>query len=138
MNTPFPQANDIYKVIWLVDSKHEQKLMRSLDFIDMRVTSRQLEYYSNAAQFLGLLSNGVLTQLAKSIFSLNKNQIIQKIAMLIKESIVFKNYFENNDRNEIIGLIKKIYGYSDSTALRRFVTVKVWIEWARKILKENY
>jgi hypothetical protein len=137
MNTPFPQANDIYRVIWMVDSKISSRLGIYLEFVDMSITARQLEYYQNAGEFLGLISEGKPTLLAQKIFSGSKNYVIESVAQLIKNSIIFKNYYLNNDKKEVINLIRKIYGYSTSTANRRFITVKVWTKWAISILGRN-
>jgi 5'(3')-deoxyribonucleotidase len=137
MNTPFPQANDIYKVIWLIDSKISQKLAKSLDFINMNISLRQIEYYQNAGEFLGLLSEGMPTKLAMEIFIKSKEDVINKVAKLVKESIIFNQYYFNVDKSEVVSLLKKLYKYSHSTAERRFVTVKSWTEWAKKILKER-
>ena len=137
MNTPFPQADDIYKVIWLIDSKISQKLSESLDFINMNISLRQIEYYQNAGEFLGLLSEGMPTKLAMEIFIKSKEEVINKVAKLVKESIIFNQYYINDDKSEVVSLLKKLYNYSHSTAERRFVTVKAWTEWAKKILKER-
>jgi hypothetical protein len=136
MNTPFPQANDIYKVIWLIDSKINQKLSKSLDFINMNITPRQIEYYQNAGEYLGLLSEGKPTNLAIDIFSKSRQEIILNVALIIKKTIIFNKYYQNNDKDEVVKLIQKLYDYSPSTSERRFITVKVWTDWAKKILRE--
>jgi 5'(3')-deoxyribonucleotidase len=137
MNTPFPQANDIYKVIWLIDSKISQKLSMSLDFINMNISLRQIEYYQNAGEFLGLLNEGMPTKLAKEIFIKSKEEVLNKIAKLVKKSIIFDQYYVKQDKNHVVNLLMELYKYSHSTAERRFVTVKAWTEWAKKILKEK-
>lgn len=135
--TPFPQADDIYKVIWLVDSKINQKLVKALDFINMEISPRQIEYYQNAAEFLGLLSKGVPTKLAIEVFVKSSEEVINKVAYLVKKSIVFDHYYLNQDKSYVLNLLKELYHFSQSTAERRFVTIKAWTEWAKKILKEK-
>jgi hypothetical protein len=137
MNTPFPQADDIYKVIWLIDSKISQKLSKYLDFINMNISPRQIEYYKNAGEFLGLLNGGLPTKFAIEIFIKSKEEVINKVAKIIKKSIIFNQYYINHDKSQVVGLIKEIYKYSHTTAARRFVTVKAWTDWAKKILKEK-
>jgi hypothetical protein len=137
MMTPFPQADDIYKVIWLVDSKVNQKLAKVLDFINMAISPRQIAYYQNAAEFLGLFSQGVPTKLAIEIFTKSKEEVIHRAANLIKNSIIFDHYYLNNNKGYVLSLLKELYHFSQSTAERRFVTIKAWTDWAKKILKEK-
>ena len=136
-NIPFPQANDIIKIIKLLmngerilDDKEE-----TMKLIQVNST-RQVAYYFSALQYFKFLTHKKqFTPLAKSMEG-NEAMITDYIYhYLLEDKLVsrfFKKYKMNKKPNiiEIRNSIKKSNkNLSESTINRRASTIKAWIEW---------
>ncbi len=142
-SVPYPQANDIDKIIDLVtySSKGLTNKKSIADFFDF--DERQGDYYANAAIYLGLVkrtdgsSEFELTREGQYLCtSLNRNKrnylLLQQ--MLKKPSfneIINANYYNRNDLDidYVADVIQKYAKINITTARRRSSTVLNWIKW---------
>lgn len=165
---PFPQADDFNKVVNLCEEliKHQslaynndedqanskaglykEEISEIFEF-----TSRQADYYANAARFLGLVSIDRklvrLTELGYKIIQLPLTEKQIEFTKLILSSIPFAKVFEaylNNSGNLGISTVMSIVESCDienlnteaDTFPRRCLTVKSWIEWIATQIKED-
>lgn len=141
---PFPQANDVNKVIDTVTLVNQgytskQELADFLEFDD-----RQGDYYANAARFLGLLdrrnNNYYITDSGKAFLKLSSSI---KRAEFVAEQLaarpvfhqVFHQLLENNldiaslESINIEAIVEENTELGGSTPHRRASTVKQWIRW---------
>lgn len=147
----FPQANNFDRVINLcemleISERERDEITEKYDFV-----SRQTNYYTDAAIYLGLVNKtGIksfeLTDEGKRILKLKYKERQIAFARLILSHKVFymitKSYFENlempND-DEIVDYMKKSNLYkieSNSTFYRRASTIKSWIYWIVNLITE--
>lgn len=146
--TPFPQADKFERVINICELLAASELNTGLRHFELTTnyafTSRQTDYYTNAAIYLGLIKKDnscyVLTDIGKSILKLGyKRRQLELCTLILQHKIfnsVLKEYFKNNkimppeDRIiEIMQNLKIDEIYSDNTLKRRSYTVKKWIKW---------
>lgn len=147
----FPQANNFDRVINLcemleISERERDEITEKYDFV-----SRQTNYYTDAAIYLGLVNKTgkksfELTDEGKRILKLKYKERQIAFARLILSHKVFymitKSYFENlempND-DEIVDYMKKSNLYkieSNSTFYRRASTIKSWIYWIVNLITE--
>ena len=135
---PFPQADNIYKLMKIVDSFSGKNHLETFKNIDLDLSQRQYKYYLDAAIYLDLLDKaGSATELGVSIFSSDKKTLFKSMVVQILTKKIFFDFYKLNDSNKTIFFLTKEYKLSKSTAKRRFITVKTWVNWCRIILKEN-
>ena len=141
---PFPQANDLNKVIDTVTLVNQgytskQELADILEFDE-----RQGDYYANAARFLGLLdrenNNFYITDSGKAFLKLTSSI---KRAEFIAEQLAIRPVFhqvfhqllvngpeiDSLDSIDIETIVEENTELSGSTPHRRASTVKQWIRW---------
>jgi len=163
-NIPFPQADSFERVINLceiINSEKDKYILRedlssNYEFTEKDTfDSRQVDYYTNAAIYLGLLEKDkdfygnilyTLTTEGFSLFGLHISKRQLKFAELILKHEVFKKalvlYFHKADvptKREIVPIMKasNLYGIgSDSTFERRSSTVISWINWIIGLIEE--
>lgn len=144
-NVPFPQANNMNKIIKLMmcgesvlfDKEQAMKIIEVS-------TTRQVAYYFSALQFLKYLTHDKkFTDLGKSI-SGNKEAIINDIYFQLKNDKLFNRFYEmfKSMKNVDINRIKKHLKdekqeLSESTINRRASTIKAWVEWMYIIDNKN-
>lgn len=151
---PFPQADSFERIINLCELLHEQELSRNDVTERYAFDSRQTNYYTDAARYLGLLEKrtekGVpvytLSNEGKHIFSLNYKQRQLEFCKCILSHKAFsdtlKKYFECGvmpERNEIIRIMQKSNLYNinrDSTFERRSSTIKGWLNWVVSLIND--
>ncbi|MFN8431301.1 MAG: transcriptional regulator [Spirosomataceae bacterium] len=149
-DTPFPQANSFERVINLCELLNQkgfiskEEITQNYDF-----DSRQTDYYSNAAKYLGLVeikrdvATGLigcfLTKKGKSIFNLSLTERQKEFVKMIVSQSVFnktlKRALENGEipkKEEIVEIMKssnlnKVD--SPKTFIRRSSTIIGWINW---------
>ncbi len=155
LELPFPQADSFERVINLCELLKQRGFL-SKDEITQNYDfdSRQTDYYSNAAKYLGLIENAqesnqigcVLTKLGFSIFSLPIIERQLEFVKLILSHSPFKNtlklYFEKGNtpsKDEVVEIMKssKLYNIdSDQTYRRRASTVLSWTNWVLELIEE--
>lgn len=135
---PFPQANDVEKIITIIRTD-EQKLLDN-DFLmnTLNVTQRQINYYLSASTFLGVLdSKRHFTELGRSLTVKGNEGLVIALSKLIISKPVFCEVFFNKLFNgeylsidEISQMITIDYELDNvEVANRRASTVKKWVSW---------
>lgn len=138
---PFPQANDLNKIIDLMMSEEDvlsdkEKAMR-LIHVD---TPRQVAYYFSALKFFKYISqNNKLTDLGKALKG-NKYEIYNDIYHQLMEKDIFKKFYDDaksgiklDTKNIFLYLKKNNSQLSDSTLERRASTIKSRVTWMEYI-----
>ena len=135
---PFPQANNIDKVIDLLmieetDLRDKDKLLSVLNVN----AERQIAYYLSALKFFGYINHQrKFTEKANKIRferELIEEDIVHQL-LSKKTNPVFLNAYNSyvkNDKIDINGITNDLIknGLSESTAKRRASTVRAWVEW---------
>ncbi len=150
---PFPQANDMYRIINLIELLYEKPMSKNEITTKYAFDKRQTFYYTDAGRYLGLISknnNGgiifYLTEKGKHIMELSFEQRQLAIAAQILEHKVFREILklhlrsgEMPDKNTIVAIMKNSGLYnvnSDNTYERRSSTVVGWINWILSLINE--
>lgn len=134
----FPQANDIYKVIKVVElvgsnRNEETVIMEALGI----TTERQVQYYISAAQYLGLLdSKKTVSEIGTLIFDQKTSTKLELITYLILSGEIFSFYYRTRDRESTVLKLMNELGLSESTANRRYSTIEQWVEWCDIIISD--
>jgi hypothetical protein len=141
---PYPQADDLDKVVdlvSLVDNGVDTKVTIA-DFFEFH--ERQGDYYANAGRYLGLLdrrgSQFALTDLGRQFMQIRS--VPGKSRILIEQLLTrptFRATFEllrqrgmeleAISNEEITSIIEQFRNLSGSTPLRRASTVRSWLGW---------
>ena len=136
-NVPFPQANDLEKVVRLVMAGEEALNDRALAQTIIGVTTeRQVVYYLSALKFLNYLTHkNELTEKAKE---LRKDEILLReniFEQLLHNELFLKPFEQSKESDKPdIGMIKSLLNesnkdLSESTLNRRASTIKAWVTW---------
>lgn len=133
----FPQANDIYRVIAYVSTFVNKSDLYKFNFLKEEITLRQIHYYKSAAEYLGLIEDNKPTDLTKTIFGLDKNQLLINIMQIILSNVCFYDFFKEQNEEKAIEYLINRYSFSNVTAKRRLSTIKAWCKWCKVITKEN-
>lgn len=148
MNThpaPFPQANDINKVIKIINIDHEDNL-KDYGYMCMYlgdITSRQVDYYISACTYLNIINpNKEFTSLGDELRELTGLEQSVRLAQIIVSDVVFGEvYFmqkflglEMSVEDVAERMKKHITFDSEAMYLRRASTVCSWLRW---IVKEE-
>ena len=146
---PFPQANDLDKILDIVVSFDENRKTSEQISKHLKFHGRQGDYYANAAVYLGLLARDqdsvgsfVLTGLGKEIkrcqiricrtrilfVQLLKKPVFRSTLILLRDY----DYDVSKISKDAIALIimENYIGYSLTTSKRRASTVINWMNWA--------
>lgn len=155
-NIPFPQADSFERIINLCELLKEKEFISKEDITqNYDFDSRQTDYYSNAARYLGLIkisrdSDGnigcLLTEKGNEIFNVNLIDRQKEFVKVIISHSVFKAtlqlYLDNGEipsRNEIVKImrISNLHNVdADSTFKRRASTISGWINWIMNLIEE--
>ena len=138
-NIPFPQTNDLNKVIAILRVKDENMLSdnKALEGL-LSVTQRQVNYYLAACAFLGLVDRKrKFTSLGIELNSKGYDLFILSLCSIIVSKpvfgVVFFNRLFNNEVmpiEEISQMIAIEYKIDNlEVANRRASTVKKWVDW---------
>ena len=167
VNVPFPQADSFERVINLCEVLYNREydlftkevLNYDMDFTGQdSFTSRQVDYYTNAAIYLGLVRKNEtgrrtvpdwfeLTEegrTALSTKSINARQIIYIRSIISHQAFarVLRLYLDNAEtpsRDEIVSIMQDCDIHNMNTPSmyrRRASTVKSWIEWIIRTMDE--
>lgn len=142
---PFPQANDINKVIALVqagDDIIEDK--EKAKYVINVGTPRQVSYYLSALQYLKYLGqNKKLTERALKLQN-SKSELVSDIYnQLLEDKLFGKAYHDFKVTGKVnidkvtSDLKKENQKLSESTLRRRASTIRSWVEWMYGIDKGN-
>lgn len=152
---PFPQADSFERVINLCELLKQKgflsngQITENYDF-----DSRQTDYYSNAAKYLGLIENAryegnqgcILTKVGLRIFSLSiidrQLEFVKLILSYKAFNSTLKLYFDKGNvpsKDEVVEIMKnsKLYNVdSEVTYRRRASTVISWTNWILGLIEE--
>ena len=136
-NIPFPQANDMEKIIRLVlaDESILEDKTEAMKVIDA-TTERQVAYYLSALSFLGYIThNKKFTDKATSLKS-NPLSLKQDIYNQLRANNIFDKQYQKYvnirkvDIDELkLDIAKSHPHISESTISRRASTIRAWVEW---------
>ncbi|MBA3920574.1 MAG: translation elongation factor [Nostocaceae cyanobacterium] len=147
IDIPFPQADKFERVVDLLTLLLDRELTKNEIASKYQFDLRQVDYYTNAAKYLGLVDNFFDLSTKEKTFRLTgegKNLLNQKsktkILSLIRKILdheVFYKTFEFTLKNEKVPNNQETctiisscnLGISSSTIDRRATTVRRWIEW---------
>ncbi|WFN33478.1 hypothetical protein L1S32_06345 [Methanogenium sp. S4BF] len=155
-NVPFPQANDLDKIIDIItsfgeDLKTKDQISEYFDF-----HGRQGDYYANAAIYLGLLKRDtknrgsfILTDLGEKMRSCSNRRCRNRLiftqllrrpsfrsAIILLKDCDFKPVdIDKDDVTQII--MKNEMRCNHTTCRRRASTVKSWMKWICANIKFN-
>ena len=142
---PFPQANDINKVIGLVQAGDDiiENKEKAKEVIKVG-TPRQVSYYLSALQYLKYLGqNKKLTERALKLQN-SKSELVSDIYnQLLEDKLFGKAYHDFKVTGQVnidkvtSDLKKENQKLSESTLRRRASTIRSWVEWMYGIDKEN-
>jgi len=146
-DVPYPQANDLDKVIDIITNFHSAGLKNKpaiAEFFDF--DERQGDYYANAGYYLGLLkrvpssTEFELTRegefIAKSENRSRRNLLLLKQMLKRPSFNEIIGLFESKNRDltslsadRLAPIIQKHVELNDTTALRRASTIINWLKW---------
>lgn len=145
---PFPQADDMRRVIDIVDAigsgvSGRASLARRYGF-----DGRQADYYANAAAYLGLLERGArafqLSSLGHQFVTLPLNRRHETLLRQIVARPVFRQVAAHiASRGEcpaveaIAEIVTRVTGLTQATAARRAKTVLSWFRWVRLVTEAD-
>ena len=142
---PFPQANDINKVITLVQAGDDiiEDKEKAKEVINVG-TQRQVSYYLSALQYLKYLGqNKKLTERALKLQN-SKSELVGDIYnQLLEDKLFGKAYHDFKVTGKVnidkvtSDLKKENQRLSESTLRRRASTIRSWVEWMYGIDKVN-
>lgn len=145
-DVPYPQANDLDKVIDIVINNKAGLTTKSAIAEFFNFEERQGDYYANAAIYLGLLKRKPdsaefdLTRegqyISKSEHRSNRNlTLLQQMAKRPTFHEILQYAYDNKIKigdvspDFVAGVIRKYYNINDNTARRRSSTVLSWLRW---------
>ena len=137
---PFPQANDLEKVVQIINVPDEETVLNdeALGIYLDGITGRQARYYIAAAKYLGVLdSSKHFTESGKKLRSMNTYMQKVELIRLVLSDVVFGTVFITEkvlgmtlSREDVVEIIEKEYpDYCDAIYPRRAQTVMSWINW---------
>ena len=136
---PFPQADDFYKVIKIINVADPSKIYDNT-FMKMYlgdITDRQVTYYTSACQFLGILDNKKrFTEFGIDLRTNKQYQYIQLSQKIVSLDVFGEVYFAEKflstklETEDIIDIMKKRLNINSYAVFkRRAQTVKSWVNW---------
>lgn len=144
-NVPYPQANSFERVINLIELCAQQDLSKETIAANYDFTLRQVDYYTNAAIFIGMIKktgsgdNARYTLSGRGKTLLKKPYVgrqIELVKALAEDPIIRESILESLKRRQLVDLdfiALKIrenrLPLSENTIYRRAATVKNWVQW---------
>lgn len=139
----FPQANDLEKVYWIVRnfrSAEDRQIKTSLSLS----SDRQLNYYKDAAEFLGFLSKEIsaqmkLTELGQRVCALRDDQDARDIffAAVLKNPVLRDCMIRSTPDLSNLEQVDSFEALAKETRMRRISTIKSWHQWIIKMSAPN-
>jgi hypothetical protein len=144
---PFPQADDLSKVVDVVELLFSGSLDKSEIAEGFGVDPRQGDYYANAAAWLGLARKArgqfALTRDGRQFAQMDRSTRLGWLAERVSAMPVFyetaQAFAKGTAPNieAIAELISKLPDLSGSTPRRRASTVRAWVEWIAGQLRRD-
>ncbi|MGC4070903.1 MAG: hypothetical protein QM784_40760 [Polyangiaceae bacterium] len=140
---PFPQADDVRRVIDVVDAVEAGVTARTGIAMRFDVNERQADYYANAAAYLGLVRRGdggfEQTELGRTYvglsFASRQATLLRQMARrpVFRQAMALvsaKGVLPSQD--QVSEWISLSTGLTGNTSIRRARTVLSWIRWAQQ------
>lgn len=149
---PFPQANDLDRVIAILDVEDESSLSEPgvIEQLIGDLTPRQADYYLNACRYLGFIETDLKKFTEKGISYRKKSPISKKaylIQTILSDPVFGDVYFtgkllgikpRKEDAAEVIALYYPELTSASAVLDRRGSTVVSWCHWIdQQLLKNN-
>ena len=146
---PFPQADNINKIVILLNMDDEALLSDSafLGRFLGGITERQVSYYTSAMKYLGLITaDRKYTPHAIYMRELSTfNQNIELAKLLLTDPTLAKVYFMEKaletklDRNDVMDIMREYVSLgSEIMYQRRSQTVMSWISWINVTFNDKF
>ena len=143
-NDNFPQADNIERIFQIINITEDNDLKSeaAMTVILNDISGRQVRYYINAAQFLGILDKDKsFTKFGNELRSSNLFEQKIKVAQRIMAEPTFSEVYFTElvlgsklEKEEVVAIMKKnVVLCSDSLYRRRAQTVMRWVEWINSI-----
>lgn len=134
LGVPFPQADRFETVLAMFSIVvREEEIAKEQLLQDFDVDPRQIDYYSNAMRWMGLveMEQGVvrLSQAGREMANLPHAEKIRRMAEVIFREPIFHHVLRHGTANVPPELFKRWHCESESTRNRRLQTVKAWINY---------
>lgn len=143
-SVPFPQADDLDKVLDLLSGIEQGRTTKSLIAEMFEFDERQGDYYANAARYIGLVtkqkSEYLLTKLGTRF--LHTRSFGQRTKILLDQLLMRPIYraavrllqernfnLDKVTRSEFAALIQEHTTLDGSTPSRRALTARSWLRW---------
>ena len=140
---PFPQANDVNKVIALTQLTEDQiKDKKYLAENVLNVSERQVAYYCAALKFFKYLNNH--DEYTEELLKIkdSKEDVVKNMIEQLNNNDDYRYVVDNNIYNNTEEIAKYlIFKYKKlgkTTALRRASTIKSWVEWVIENNKKTH
>lgn len=145
---PFPQADDMRRVIDVVDAVASASCTRAEIAARYEFDERQADYYANAARFLGLLTRAEqgfeLTEIGRDFVAGNITTRTFIVLRQLASRPVFRHLLERIEADralpdvaEVAEMITAATGLTGATPLRRASTVLAWARWAAAMTRSS-
>lgn len=140
---PFPQANDLEKVIQIINVPDENTILNDDDlgvYLD-GITSRQARYYIAAAKYLGILDQDKhFSPIGAKLRNMNTYMQRVELIRIVLSDVVFGTAFYTEkvlgmtlSKEDIGDIIEKEYpDYCEAIYPRRAQTVRSWLNWVNE------
>jgi len=140
---PFPQANDIRRVIDVVDAVAAGVVTRAGIAARFEIDARQADYYANAAAYLGLVQRSaqgfeatpIGAQFATLEFTARQTLLLRQLIQrpVFRQTVIHlcaTGTFPMHER--VAEWVSSASGLTGRTPLRRAATVLAWVRWAQQ------
>jgi predicted transcriptional regulator len=150
-SVPFPQADSFTRIFDLLGLLYaNESLSKEQITTNYAFDSRQTDYYTNAAIYLGLVQKRreqgssveyLLTDEGKNIYSMPARARRMALARSVLKHRVFsralRSYFDNSERPSVSSVVEIMRDeriqITSTTMPRRAQTVLSWIDWILKL-----
>ncbi len=139
---PFPQADDIGKIITIINISNEDYLSDSykMSMILGNISQRQVSYYLSAASYFGIIQSkdrrkeftevGVLLRNMNS--SMQNAELINLVLQdpVFRKTFIYQKMYGDREIGDVENLIKEYHPEcTNEVCHRRAQTVISWVNW---------
>lgn len=142
LGVPFPQADRFETVLAMFSIVvREEEIAKDLLLLDFDIDPRQIDYYSNAMRWMGLVEveKGVirLTPNGRAIAAQTHAEKIRRMAEVIFSEPIFNHVLRHGIADVPPALFERWGCDSESTRHRRLQTVKAWVSYFEALSKQG-
>lgn len=142
LGVPFPQADRFETVLAMFSIVvREEEIAKDLLLLDFDIDPRQIDYYSNAMRWMGLVEveKGVirLTTDGRAIAAQPHAEKIRRMVEVIFSEPIFNHVLRHGIADVPPALFDRWGCDSESTRHRRLQTVKAWVSYFEALSKQG-